>query len=1085
MNPAQFGIFGFGGMLPELNSDYNYDDLPELPLYRSGLDDGSFDEGDYILFYAAGADGWQYDKATDTYTHKRHLYSDSSYYFMSPDQGTNKTISFQSNSPASDPYDTWSYDNLLVWDIDKVNLIKTGRQWFDEQLDVYTNQKTYTAFIPNLIINDASQPAKYVAHLAAKSNSYTPRMEIDGSGFSDYYYFPITPISTENDYAAKVFLSGDFTPTSETMNVTVTFEGITGDVGWVDYIKIIARANTIYENAQLRFCDSRGVSTGNFTTYHVQGPDDIIIWDITNPVEVVSQAFSYDAVNQNYFTLPSDSLKTFVAFKPADAYPATDLVPAGVVANQNLHNIALTPDYIIISHPAFISEARRLAGWHHDTHGYDTLVVSTEQIYNEFSSGAPDLTALRNFLRMYYDRAAGAASLIPDNVLLMGDASYDYKNITYNAADNTNYVPTYESYESTYQTKTYPTDDYIVCLDADEGANLGSDINKLDMGIGRFPVKTVQEAADVVNKTIHYKSSETFGNWRNVICFVADDEDNNIHINDADYVAGYIDTAYVQYNLNKIYMDAYQQVPGAGGERYPDVNIALNNQIFTGALIINWAGHGNEQNWAQERILSVDDINGWTNIDKLPFFITATCSFSKFDNPERTSAGELILLKPQGGGIGLVSTVRIVYSNANKNLNINFNKKAFAPVDGQMPTLGYAFIEGKNALVTSEEFSTINKRKFFLFADPGIKLNYPNYNVKTTFVNEVPITSADTLKALEKVTIKGQVTDQDGMLLSDFNGTVYPTVYDKPISVTTLENDPESNIKTFKLQKNAIYRGKASVVNGEFSFTFVVPKDISYDFGNGKLSYYANNDETDAGGYETNVLIGGTADNYAEDITGPEIDVYMNDENFVFGGLTDENPLLYVKLFDENGINTVGNGIGHDISSTLDENQLSETSLNDYYEAELDDYQKGTVSYPLRNLATGRHTISVKAWDVYNNSGEGYTEFVVAESAEIALDHVLNYPNPFTTNTSFWFEHNRPGDVLDVKVEIYTVSGKMIKTIQQQVLTDGFRVSDITWDGLDTYGDQIGKGVYVYKLSVTAQSDRSKASEFQKLVILR
>ncbi|MFN0274690.1 MAG: type IX secretion system sortase PorU [Chitinophagales bacterium] len=1080
MNPDNLGVFGFGGLLPEANADYNNDDLVENPVYRSGLDDGSFDDGDYILFYAQGPQGWKFNPADDSYTHQKHLYSDVSYYFISPDQGEGKTILFQSNNTSSTYYETWDYDALVVWDNEKNNLIKSGRRWFDTQLDVYEDEQTFSATIPFL---NSTEGAKLKAFVAGKSNVYTPSITLSGTGLNTTATFSIVAVSTENDYASKVLLEEEFELTSGDVNFTAEFNGLVGDVGWVDYIELAARANIKYDNAQLIFKDGRGVGSGDFTRYHVDGPDDIIIWDITNPVNVYSQAFSYDASNKNYFTLPSDSLKTFLAFKVADAFSSAELIPVGQVANQDLHDITKTPDYIIISHPAFVSEARRLAAWHYETHAYDTLVVTTEQVYNEFSSGTQDITAIRNFMRMFYDRAAGDENLMPDNLLIVGDASYDYKNISYTSENNTNFVPTYQSYESTYQTSTFPTDDYFVCLDADEGADMSDDVNILDMGIGRFPVKTVEEAAGIVDKVIHYKSPATFGNWRNTICFIADDEDNNTHIDDADDIAVYIDTTYSTYNLNKIYIDAYQQVPGAGGERYPDVNIAINNQIFTGALVINWAGHGNEQNWAQERILSIDDINGWTNFDKLPFFITATCSFSRFDNPDKTSAGEQILLNSAGGGIGLVSTVRIVYSSANFDLNINFNKKAFASLDGKMPTLGYSLMTGKNAV---NPVYTVNKRKFILFADPGIQLNYPLYNVKTTEVDGMPITTADTLKALERVTIKGLVTDADGSTLSDFNGTVYPTVYDKPVNVTTLENDPgNSSPYTFKLQKNIIYKGKASVVNGAFEYTFVVPKDISYDYGNGKLSYYADNGFIDAAGAEFNVLIGGTDDDAPEDNTGPSVDVFMNDESFVFGGLTDENPLLYIKLQDENGINTVGNGIGHDISSTLDENQQTETRLNDYYEAELDNYQQGSVSYPLRDLTPGRHTISVKAWDVYNNSGEGYTEFVVAESADLALDHVLNYPNPFTTSTSFWFEHNRPGDVLDVKVEIFTVSGKMVKTIQQQVITDGYRVSDITWDGLDTYGDQIGKGVYVYKLTVMAESDRSKANEFQKLVILR
>ncbi|MBC8173130.1 MAG: type IX secretion system sortase PorU, partial [Chitinophagales bacterium] len=1036
-DPSTFGIFGNGGMLPEANEETNYDDLNENAFYKVGLDDGSFDDEDYILFYAQGPDTWNYNIVDLSFKHKKHIYSDVACYFISTDMGSGKNIITQSNNVTAPTYSTSEYDHLVFWDNDKVNLVSSGRRWFDEALDPYANQKNYTTTIPSL---NTDAQIKLQAYLAAKSPSYTPKITITGSGANLSNTFASTPFTTEGEYAKTAYLEHDFFPTSSSIILTAEFTGIAGDLGWVDYIELISRAKLEYNNAQIIFRDGRGVGPGNFTQYHISGADAddaLMIWDVTNQNNVLSQAFLYDDINQNNFTLPSDSLKQFVAFFASDAFPSSEITIAGPVANQDLHNITNTPDYITIVHPDFITEAVRLATWHHDMNNYDTLVVTIDQVYNEFSSGTPDITAIRNFMRMYYDRAAGDVSLMPKYLLLFGDASFDYKNNIFSAEENTNFVPTYESYESNMQTGTFPTDDYFACLDAEEGADMSNDINKLDIGVGRFPVKSLSEATAVVNKIMHYKSPETFGNWRNTICFIADDEDGNTHVNDADDIADSFDVNFPQYNLNKLYLDAYQQVPGAGDERYPDVNTSIANQIFTGALIINWAGHGNEQNWAQERILSVDDINGWTNYDKLPLFITATCSFSRFDNPDRTSAGELILLNPQGGGVSLVSTVRIVYSNANYELNSNFNETAFtALADGTMPTLGYSIMNGKNAVPSS----AVNTRKFFLFGDPGLQLNYPKYNVVTTEVNGIPIVSADTIKALEKVSIKGMITDGDGEFLEDFNGIVYPTVFDKPVNITTLENDPGSNPFTFNLQRNAIYKGKASVNDGIFEFSFIVPKDISYAFGNGKLSYYADDGVVDAGGYETNILIGGTADSISPDNIGPVVDVYMNDETFVFGGLTDENPVLLIKMEDISGMNTVGTGIGHDLTATLDENQQEAIELNDYYEAELDSYEKGTVSYPLRDIATGRHTIAVKAWDVYNNSGEGYTEFVVAESADLALSHVLNYPNPFTTHTSFWFEHNRPGDMLDVKVEIFTVSGKMIKTLQQQVITDGYRV---------------------------------------------
>lgn len=1083
INTATFGVFGHaGGMLPEANAKDNYDDINELAIYRVGLEDGSFDAGDYVLFYGRAADQWTYDPVSGEYKFNRHIYSNQNYYFITTNRGTNKTIAYQANSAETPDYTSTAYDYTYAWDNDVVNLIASGRRWFDTPFDNFSNAKTYSASIPNILTSESGNLRYY---LAAKSSAGSSTFSISGSGYSNTVSIALTPESTENNYANIYSTYTPFTPTSASaLNFNVTFSGPSGSKGWVDYIEATVRCALQYNSAQLLFKDKQGIGAGNITRYLITAPDDLLLWDVTDPLNVKTQAYLYTS-GQIDFTLPSDSLKRFALLQSSNAFPSSQITFVGVTANQNIHNIANAPDLVIITHPDFLSQARQLAAFHKNENGYDTLVVTTTQVYNEFSSGTPDLTAIRNMMRMFYDRAGSNAELLPQYLLLFGDASFDYKNITFAEEDNTNRVPTYESYESIHQVYTFPTDDYTGCLDDTEGKDMSEDVNKLDIGIGRLPVATVTEAQQVVDKIMGYNTPQTFGSWRNTLCFVADDEDNNTHIDDADDVARWVSDNHPLYNINKIYLDAYQQIPGAGGQRYPEANQDLNNQIFQGTLIMNWTGHGNEQNWAQERVLGVDDINSWTNADKLPLFITATCSFSRFDNPDKTSAGELILLSPQGGGIGLVTTVRIVYAYANYILTSNFFYNIFQETDGEFPTLGEALVAGKNA-AGGGSLQAVNNRKFLLLGDPALRLNYPKYKVVATEVNNTPIAgAADTLKALEKVVIKGEIQNAAGEKLTDYNGVVYPNVFDKPLNVTTLVNDPgKSNPYTFSIQKNSLYKGKASVTNGEFEFTFIVPKDISYLFGNGKLSFYAENSFDDAAGYELNVIIGGTADSITLDNTGPEVSVYMNDEKFVFGGLTDENPVLYIKLEDENGINTVGNGIGHDIIALLnDENQGY--TLNDYYEAELDSYQKGIVNYPLRNLPAGRHSIKVTAWDVYNNSGEGYTEFVVAENARLALDHVLNYPNPFTTHTAFWFEHNRPGDVLEVKVEIFSVSGKIVKTIFTQVNTESYRVDNIEWDGLDNFGDPIGNGVYVYKLSVKAASDNSKATEFQKLVILR
>ena len=1081
VNVNQIGIFGNGGgMLPELNSAFRFDDLQENAVERVGLEDGSFDEGDYILFYGQAPNRWQFSITTNTFKHQNDLYSNKTYYFISTDKGTGKSITDQNESLLPVTKTSSTYDALAFIDQDKINLINSGRVWYGDAFDAYTSSKDYAFSFPNI---DPSSSIIFRTDVAGASASGNMYLNFDANT-TDLGTITLTPVEADftETFAKAGSIETSFFSSSPNITIHLGYSGSTSGTSWLNYIELLARSFTTYNNSSLFFRDHLTIGDGQITNYIVTAPGDIKVWDITDQTNVKNQKYTYNASDIS-FKLPSDSLKEFVAFYLSDVFPSTDITSEGSVANQDIHNIDLSPDYVIVTHPAFLAEARRLATFHHDLQGFDTLVVTTNQVYNEFSSGSNDISAIRDMMRMFYVRAGIDAELEPRYLLLFGDCSFDYKNTSFAEEENTLRVPNYESNQSLALGSSYGTDDYFGFLDESEGLNLESSTPKLDIGVGRIPVVETTEATEMVDKIIHYKSTETFGSWRNLICFLADDEDYNTHVKDAEELADSVKSRYPVYNIDKIYFDSYQQVPGAGGERYPDVEVALNNRIYSGAFIMNYLGHGNEQNWAQERVLSVDDINSWDNYDKLPLFITATCSFSRYDNPDVRSAGELTLLNPTGGAIALVSTNRVVYASANYDLNSNFLEHIFEPVDGKLPALGDALKNGKNG-VTSEG---TNNRKFILLGDPALVLDYPVFNIQTTNI------SNDTLKALDKVTVWGEVTDADGIKLSTFNGTVYPTVFDKPVIINNLVNDPTfsgvgfgpSQPFSFDLQKNALYKGKASVVNGEFNFTFIVPKDITYSYGKGKLSYYADNSFEDAVGYDLSVVIGGTNDTAAADTEGPELDVYMNDESFVFGGLTDENPFLLVKLNDFSGINTVGNGIGHDVTATLDDDQQSLLKLNDYYEADLDKYQSGSVTYPLNDIATGRHSVVVKAWDVYNNSGEGYTEFVVAESAKLALSHVLNYPNPFTTNTSFWFEHNRAGDLLDVKVEIFSVSGRLVKTLQQQVSTEGYRVDNIEWDGLDEFGDPIGRGVYVYKLTVKAESDNSKANEFQKLVIIR
>ena len=571
-----------------------------------------------------------------------------------------------------------------------------------------------------------------------------------------------------------------------------------------------------------------------------------------------------------------------------------------------------------------------------------------------------------------------------------------------------------------------------------------------------------------------------------MITFVTDDVDEGWEASffrHVEEVSDSIEKNYPVFNIEKLHMDAFKQESTPGGERYYDGQEAIRRRVENGSLIVAYEGHGGEVGWAHERILDLATINGWSNYYRMPVFLTATCEFTKYDDPSRTSAGEQLFLNSSGGAIALFTTTRAVFQSSNERLIESFFEQSFVKeANGEPRTLGdiYKLTKNKPGVYGSIEF-----RKFSLIGDPALDLAFPKHQVVTDSVNGISVNAAiDTLKALSKVTISGYIADENGNILPNYNGFVFPTVFDKKQVLNTLGNKAPAYIYGFDVQKSTLYKGKATVENGRFEFSFVVPKDINYSFGAGKISYYAFSGTDDAAGYSNAVTIGGTNPNANQDNVGPEVSLYLNNESFVSGGITDEEPTLYASLFDSNGINTTGNGIGHDLTAVIDENTSKAIVLNTYYESDPDSYQSGKVIFPMDRLSEGNHTLSLKAWDVYNNSSETMIDFVVVKNEELAIDHVLNYPNPFTTRTQFFFEHNQSCESLQVQIQVFTVSGKLVKTINQTVLTNGYRVEPIEWDGKDDYGDRIGRGTYVYRVKVT-DNENNKVEKFEKLVLLK
>jgi hypothetical protein len=1096
LNPQSLNIYGNGfGQLPINNSIPRPDDLLANNIYVEGESDGVFDQGDYILFYAKGPHQWSYDATSQLFNHSRHSFCDTSYYFIGINTGdAPKRISGLPSASENPNYDVTSFNDYTFHETERENLIKSGREWYGEKFDVQTlytfSGSQYT--FPNPEPGSEAVVRANVISRRTTGGVSTAVLSVNGVAQSTNINSVGTGVTSPYANGATINVTLQNPPASLTINLEYLKNNVPSAVGWINWLNVNIRRKLQMSGNQMIFRDANSVAPDRVSRYTITNANSVTeVWDVTSPTDARTVQLTRNGDQASYI-LNTPTLKEFVAFS-GSTFPAP--VSFGQVPNQNLHSLGQDGviDMIIVSPGQFMSRAEDLANLHRNyaPDPLNVVVVRLNEIYNEFSSGMRDITSIKWLMKMLYDRANGNTEAMPRYLLLFGDGSYDNRNST---PGNTNFIPTYQSPISLLPATSYVSDDYFGFLDDNEGESI---VDVMDIGIGRLVVKNNQEATSVVNKIKRYMTvteqdfspdctvcnttSSNIGSWRNIISLVADDGDGNDHMVKSNSISNQINTYTRNYNLERIFIDAFPQVATPGGSRYPTVNEAINRRVKSGAFIINYIGHGGELGWAQERILDIPTILSWDNTFAMPLFMTATCEFTRFDDPLRTSAGEHVLLNGNGGGVALLTTTRLVYSGPNFTLNQRFYDALFnRPPDEIVTRLGDVSKDCKNASLTS---GSSNHRNFSLIGDPALPLAIPKHQVIITAITDTLDQPVDTMKALAVVRVKGAILRNNGSAFNDFNGRLVATVFDREKSTTTLANDG-GNPMVFKTQEDIIYRGNAEVINGQYTFEFVLPRDISFAVDTtARISLYAYNENEDAAGYTNNLKIGDRDPNAVDNGQGPQVQVFMNDENFVNGGFTSDTPILLSKVFDESGINTVGSGIGHDITATLDGDTRKVIVLNDYYESELNTYKSGKIIYKLDKLEPGNHNLKLKVWNVHNNSSEETLEFVVASSEEFAIERVLNYPNPFTSRTDFYFEHNQSCEFLNVQIEVFTVSGKLVKSIVTVSNTDGFRNEPITWNGRDDFGDKLATGVYVYKITVRNPAGE-KVSKFEKLVIL-
>jgi hypothetical protein len=1069
-------VFGNGGrMLPEYTSTPVADDLQEVAIeVIDNNGNGYFEQSDYLLFYGVGVKNWNY--AVDglgafyPFIHELNLYSTQTFYFITANKnaGEKKRVQSIASETANAGKTVNAHSFHAVHEQDLVNVTKAGRVWFGEEFNQTTAARSFSFSVPGIIHSERAYIRMRAAAKASSTSSLA--VNINGSSLANISI----PSSVNGAWSGNKIYS--FSPNSENLNVQLTYDKPSNNaVAWLDFIEIHARQTLAQHTAMFSFRNPEIVGAGNIAEYQFDTKGkNTQIWDVTDQHNIKRITTSKDG-NILTFRLTADSLREFLAFDGSSFYGVT---PIGKMETQNLHAVS-DLDFIIITHPDFWEAANALAAFRRSNDNMRVGVFTTTQVYNEFSSGGCDIGAIRNFLKMFHDRET--ADNMPKNMLLIGKTSYDPRNIE---GKNTCFIPNYQGERNLFKEQDCPSaDNFFVKLAKGKGAeNRGS----MDMGLGRFPVYTNSQAMDLVTKSINYASYDdlaasasnavsNLGNWRNIIAFMADDWDGALHMGNIEAICPQVVAGQPYLNIEKYYADAYKKESSSSGTRYTEVTRAMNNRINKGCLMFTYFGHGGDKGWAEERLLLRTDIYSWKNKYCLPFFYTACCSFAMYDGTEGTSPAEDILLKTDGGAIALITSTRNSSSGYNETFGKRIYKWAFEKNNNRYLTLGEIYA---NAHATANGDIDM----YVLLGDPSATLAHPKYNVVTDSINGVSVSVYnDTIKALQHITISGSITDNNNNLLNNFNGWLYPSVYDKSDSVSTI--NPNLEPRKFPLQKSIIFKGKTKVENGRFSFSFLTPVDINYEYGLGKISYYATGSQADAKGY-TEILIGGMNDTVLDDNRGPDIELYFNDEKFTQGGITNPNPILHAKISDRNGINTAGAGIGHDILAIIDGDIANAIVLNDYFEYNANSFVSGKLSYALSKLENGFHTLTLRAWDVINNMGEASIDFEVVDGKELTITQMMNYPNPFTTSTYFVFEHNQPEALLNIRVQIFSISGTLVKTIIQNQQNTGFRSEPLPWDGRNEYGGKLAAGIYVYKVQVQT-SDGHSTEKIGKIAILQ
>ena len=1060
-DPKNIQIYGSGynGALPQLNSLSNKINPQEIQTRFSGNSNNIFEDNEFVYFYLQSSDKIFYDIESKRIKTEKNIYTDTAYYFIRLDGDKPREINLEETSTnfeeeVNNVFFNYRYENDLY------NIIQSGRYWYGE---IFSPGNSLNIPLNEFFIKDSDVSLEFgLVSRSTVPSSFT--VKVDDYELSTFEMNTIK----EGIYGNKILsqvekVNFNYFPNQGFVNLK--YSGNNSAISYLDYVDITGTIElNYYSPSNLLFYthpeNKRLFRKYNILTDRTHGNDEngnnnLKFWNISNPYNIYELLTNNE--NDNYYVIKNDSLYSRnILFDLEDiVYPFF----SKKVKNSNILN-GISPDLLIITHSNFFQDSQRIKLLR-EAEGLSVSITNINDIYNQFSSGNQDVSAIRNYIKHVYNISDKKLKY----VLLFGDCSYDYKD---RIPNNTNFIPIYQSYNSFNNIYSFSSDDYFGFLESDEGIwieNLNGD-HDLEVSIGRIPSNNKSDSRDYVDKLYTYsKKNQVRGDWKKNIFLIADDGDNNVHQNDAENHFKLLNEQNPEYNIRKIYLDNFRQEVIGGVKLSNQTKSKLDDAIEKGSMIVNYIGHGNEFFWTEEKILDDNSIYNWDNRSKLPLFITATCEFGKFDDPLITSGGELLLNKGNGGAIALLTTTRPVFSQTNFRLNNQFYKNVFSKKDNDFRRLGDIFVDTKNNSLSGP----IN-RNFALLGDPSLKLIYPKYDIS---INEI-----DTLKSGGKVVISGDIVDFNNEKIETFNGEIFSEVFDKISSKLTLgdESDPFS----FDEWDDMIFKGYSSVINGSFTFEFTVPLNIEYNFGKGKINLFA----TDTVSFQeaidfSNFIIGGTSNEFELDKKGPELNIYVDDMDFKSGDKVSKSPLLIVEVFDENGINLTNINPYQKMIGIIDDS--ISVILTDYFSYNKNDYQRGFIRYPLGELGSGKHKIEIKVTDNYNNPSSNSVVFIIGDNNRLNIKNIMNFPNPFSDFTTFKFDLPQDDQSLDVTLDIYDIRGNKVYEYQNTYEFSSSVIDDIHWDGNDLNNYPLPQGIYIYKLHVSNLSNGKEITVHNKV----